>query len=337
MRKITLIIDNNNGFIDFNRKQVLKTWDYEASAYRVVNSFELAIAEDIFGTDEPSLWSISTEDELLNLVEAMDKVDESLLKVAAEKGLIITVQMQRNKTGRVETRAKKLDFDLIIAKDETPEERAENLLKPLKIDRELKEMLLDHVGQDWQDLVSLAGTIATIPKEQQERLTIDDLLARLPKAQGSVNDFALKEPLLRGDLKKVIELNRRAQANGTGHALKTLGMVLAPTFYPSFRVAALLKHNPRASDADIKAVLGGKGSPYYAKKEAQRLGFAKLEKIVPIVAELQAQMRGGLVEKDKKGDALSKRSASLQAPTSRADYNVLLEVALVQICNIIKG
>ena len=314
--KLAVVIDKSESYISFQKENVLKEWGISDTDVEVVDSFSRVGEEDIFGEALTAVMNVSSVDQWKKLVSDVEKSaasDELSYKV--RKGLIITTNIARNSTKKFEGLIKKWGGEVVVAKESSKDKTnvAADMLSVLSLSPEARKFLIDYAADDYDSLIPVIQSLSDVPKNFQNKISIDDLLIRLPRPPGSIPPWEIEKPLLAGDADLTIETYRRIVHHN--HYLVVLS-ILKNKFTLMWRISALLENNSRMTDAQISMALGvAKNYPFnLACASARKFGFQKLSNVLEVIINCEAQVKGG----------------------SSASSSVIMEMTLIKILEILK-
>lgn len=314
--KLAVIIDKSDSYLSFQKDNILKKWQVDDAEVEAVDSFARVGEENIFGESPTCSISINNLDQWKKLVKDIEKSHENgELSKKVSNGLVITTNLARNSTKKLETLVKSLDGEIIVAKESAKDKTnvSSKMLSSLSLSSEANDFLVDYAADDYDSLIPIIQSLSEIPKSQQRKISIDDLLIRLPRPPGSIPPWEIEKPLFAGDADKTIETYRRIVAHN--HYLVVLS-ILKNKILLSWRISALLEDNPRITDAKASSALGvPMNYPFRLSfATAKKIGFQKMSDVLYIIAETESQVKGG----------------------SSASSSVIMEMALIKILNKLK-
>lgn len=314
--KLILIIDKSQAYISFQKNRVLDSWQTPASDLKVISSMSEAGRGTLFGGGVVSLLTLDDAEAVKQTVETLEKAKANgELSSLIGDGVVITSQVARTSTKKLEKLVKELGGDLIISAVDRKEKvsTSEKLLSELNLNPAAREYLLAYVGDDYEALVPLIKTMSALSPKQQLTVTEQDLAIRMPQPKGAVPPWNLERPLFAGDLTTSIDIFRRVSEHSS--PLVVLA-VLKNKIAAAYKVSAILESNPRASDAELSKAAGVKAQQlYFVKQNHKKYGRMKLQRAAALVADTEAKVKGG----------------------SGADPMVNMEIMLVRIANLFAG
>lgn len=310
--RLALIVDKEEAYVSFQREELLREWAVDRGAIERAKSLTTPPSPSLFGDTPLVLHELTTPVEGKAAAEAFAKQSAKTLPEAYPSGLIIyTSKLNRNQTKKLEGLVKALGGQVLApgGKDDAP--LGLRLVNSLKLSREVKDFLLAYVGENHEVLLPLASTLRRLPEAQQARVTVEDMIVRMPQPPGAVLPWTLEEPLLRGEVERVVELARRIDAHS--HKLVWVKLLLNK-FTNYYKVGAVLAANPRLSDEEVTTALGlpARGF-YFTKRTVKAYPLPTLEAALLLLVKLEEDLKGG----------------------STADQEVLAEVALVSLCYLL--
>lgn len=316
MLKLTVIIDKSDSYTSFQRDNVLKEWGVDNANTEILDSFARVGEEDIFGDSLVSIINVNNLEQWKKMVLDIEKSytnDELDYKV--RNGLIITSNLARNSTKKFEELVKKWGGKVIVSKESSKDKTnvAEQMLSVLSLSSETQKFLVEYAADDYDSLIPVIQSLSDIPKSQQKKVSIEDLIIRLPRPPGSIPPWEIEKPLFAGDADKTIQIYRRIINHS--HYLVVLS-ILKNKIILTWRLSALLDNNPRTNEAQAAAALGvPKNYPFkIAFTNAKKIGFQKMSDVLCIIVDTEAKVKGG----------------------SSASSSVIMEIALMKILGKLK-
>lgn len=291
--RLVLIVDESSAYTSFERDKVLRDWSVERADTRLISKVDESGIASLFGDAPVSILTFETKEDVKAAADKLKSSTESEVKRYLTPGLIMLTNVSRVSTKSLEKLVAELDGEIILSKTSGSKESPTNkLVDELQIAREAKEFLKDYAGDDYGSILGLIKTIGALTPKQQQGITIEDLLVRIPTPPGAIPPWEIEPALLRGNVTKAIELYRRVAQNS--HLLVVLA-VLKNKFKLVFKVASLLADNPSIQIATVSKVLGVPNNyPLkLAYDSAKKIGLRNSMKILEIMVETERRVKGG--------------------------------------------
>lgn len=310
-----IITDKSKSYRDFQKDFLLKKWGKNDVEYREVSSLSEVGESTIFGDAPLSLMSLDETTQVKTLLANVQKIPTDILKKKFDSGFIILSSLARNSTKKLEQFITDVGGEVIAAKGNSRDKSniSSKLLSSLSLPKNVKNFMEEYSGDDYDTLISLIRSVSEIPEKQQSRLTIDDIIIRMPQAPGSIPPWEIEKPLMSGDLNETINLYRRIINHS--HYLVVLS-ILKNKILLAYRISALFEIYGKMDTAKVSAYLNVANN--YPLKLAvgtvKDLGPDALEKLLIVLLETEAQVKGG----------------------SSADSNVVVEIGLARMVEIIR-
>jgi len=316
MTRIALIVDKQEAYVRFERDRILKSWGVEWDETRSIKKIGEAGLSSLFGAAPISVLELNDKSEAKETSEILKKAKESDFTRWGNPGLVIITTVDRTSTKTLEKLIREAGGEVILAKenskDKTPP--AARLVDELSLPRESKAFLKNFAGDDYSSILSLMKTLGDLTPKQQQRITVEDLMVRLPQAPGAIPPWEIEPALLRGDITQAVELYRRVSK--TSSYLVVLA-ILKNKFNLVFKVASLLSLNEGMTLPKLATTLGVPNNyPLkLAYNSAKAWGVKKSLQIIDTIAETEDKVKGG----------------------SSADAHVFMETMLVRIATSVRS
>lgn len=316
MTRIALIVDKQEAYVRFERDRILKGWGVEWDETRSIKKIGEAGLSSLFGSPPISVLELDDKSDAKETSELMKKASSGDFARWGTPGLVILTTVDRTSTKTLEKLVREAGGEVVLAKenskDKTPP--AERLVDELAIPRDSKAFLKNFAGDDYSSILSLMKTLGDLTVKQQQRITVEDLMVRLPQAPGAIPPWEIEPALVRGDITKAVELYRRVSK--TSSYLVVLA-ILKNKFNLVFKVASLLSLHEGMTLPKLATALSVPNNyPLkLAYNSAQSWGVKKSLQIIDTIAETEDKVKGG----------------------SSADAHVLMETMLVKIAASVRS
>lgn len=315
MTKLALIIDKSKSYVDFQKKRVFENWGQELSESQTISNINDSGAVTLFGDTPVSVLHLDENTDVKKLVDDFTKrLEKTSIEDIVSTGVVITTHVPRTSTKKLEKLVKDVGGELYIAANSGKGNVTENIVSELNLNHESKQFLISYIGDDYENAIPIVNTVSKLAKNLQAKITIEDLMIRLPLPPGSIPPWEIEKPLYSGDMSEVIRVYRRVAQNT--HYLVILA-ILKNKFQLAYRISALHHVNPSTTLSDLSENLNVANN--YPLKlafgNAKKYKTEKLKKIIEEIVDTEYKVKGN----------------------SAADGSVLMELLLVSINTILKG
>jgi len=293
MTKIALVLDKSQAYLDYQKESIRKSWNIDKANIRLVNKLSEASGVTLFGDLPLSMITLEDPDQIKAFVKEIEEaIKNKSINSLLQFGLIITSSANRNSTKKLEALVSELGGKVIAADSgKGALTMTEKLVSELHLNREVRQFLIDYLGDDYEGAISIVRSLSEFSKEVHQKITIEDLYIRLPQAPGSVPPWEIEKFLWKGDSSKTIEIFRRVENNS--HYLVILS-ILKNKVLLAYRAAMLIESNPNISSSSIAKALGVPDNyPLkLAMGNAKSIKSAKLKEISEMMIEVEANVKG---------------------------------------------
>lgn len=293
--KIALIIDKSQTYIDLQKDIMLAKWELAPADTKKINGFGAAGIATLFGPAPASILHLEDIDQVKKLVVDMtETIKKDKLGKSVGKGLIIYTQVARNSTKKLEKLVTDSNGEVIFSKINSKDTMGPGprLISDLNFSREVKDYLIDYVGQDYENLVPIVRDFSDYTKSEQRKVTLEEVYIRLPQAQGSVPPWEIEKPLMAGRTSEMISMFRRIDQSSD---LLVVLAILKNKMQLAYRVSFLIANDREITQEKISEVLDvTNGYPLkLAIQSAKNIGLVRLQKAVELLAHLETHVKGG--------------------------------------------
>jgi hypothetical protein len=290
--KIALIIDKSESYVSYQIERTLESWKIDRAETRKATSITDVGGASLFGGAPCSILKLENAEEVKKVVLDIEKVTAESLKLKFESGLIVATTVARTSTKKLETHFKSLGAKVIIPPGKSEDPLAIKLLSDLALRKEIRELLVSYVGDDYDSLIPIVESISKLPRKTHSLINEEDIFARFPQPPGAIPPWLIEDPLFNGDLTEVISVSRRVAHHS--HFLVTLA-TLKNKFQLLYRVSEVVSVNPKVSTDELCKIFEIK-SPKYAgflKSRALKYGVQTFRSAVLIIEEAETSVKGG--------------------------------------------
>lgn len=207
--KLALIIDKSDAYLSFQRDRVLSSWGISYSETEVITSLTNVGGATLFGGSPTKLITLSDANMVKKFISDYEKMGANSFTATFDSGLIVMCNVNRTQTKKLESIMQKNDSIMYIPPAKGNETLAEKLISEIKLQKNIKDFLLDYIGDDYDTILPLVESLSQIPEKFHSKITIDDLYVRLPQPPGSIPPWEIEEPVFVGDVNRAISLSRR--------------------------------------------------------------------------------------------------------------------------------
>lgn len=294
MVNIALVADKQAAYVSFERDRILKDWGVAWEETRGIQDVAEAGLSSLFGDAPVSVLELPDKENIKSLVEKLKAAKDSDWKRWSTPGIIMLTSVDRNSTKTLEKLIQDHGGEVVLSKENSKDKNppAARLVDELHISRDAKVFLKDFAGDDYSSILSLMKTLGDLTPKQQQSITVDDLLVRLPQAPGGIPPWEIEPAILNGNVTKAVELYRRVSE--TSSFLIVLA-ILKNKFNLVFKIASLMSLNPGMNlDQVAKALKVPNNYPLrLAYDSAKRIGLKKATQIIELMATTEAKVKGG--------------------------------------------
>lgn len=291
--RLVLIADESVAYTGFERDNVLKEWGVDRADTRVITKLDDAGIASLFGDAPTSILTLETKEDVKSTAERLKAATDSDVARYSNPGIIMLTNVSRVSTKTLEKLVDSLGGEVILSKESgSKESPTRKLVDDLSVSREAKVFLIDYAGDDYSSILGLVKTIGALSPKQQQAVSIDDLLVRMPSAPGAIPPWEIEPALLSGNVTKAVELYRRVSQ--TSNLLVVLA-ILKNKFKLVFKVASLQSVTPGIQLATVATTLGVPNNyPLrLAFDTAKRLGPQRSTAILELLVETEKRVKGG--------------------------------------------
>lgn len=292
-KKLTFIMSDSEAYLRDEVIRIYTKWGFKSSNVKSVEDWNPALVRgstSLFGEVSMIHLDLSDKNKLKKFADLIsDKKQKQLFEGENwfGPGLIITSTHARG-SKKVENLVTKSGGT--IGKKAKPAEMKKLLFKRISLNKDSKEFLDNYVGEDFQLLIPIVNQIEKMSKTEQESLTIEDLIVRLPTKPGSVLPWEFVNPMLEGNAEKALDLYSRSVEGS--HVLVT--MQLARKKLQLLYRLKLLSIAGVWNSKEQAAALGEKNSPniWITAGVAKKLSVSTCEYLAKLALETEANLKG---------------------------------------------
>jgi DNA polymerase III delta subunit len=178
-----------------------------------------------------------------------------------------------------------------IRKKMKPETVRDEMLKKVEIQPTIKDALRDFVGDDYEMLISFVNDTKKLTKEEQLKLSLEQVLIALPQKPGAIKPWNFLTPMLIGDITNSISTYERTVVNT--HIL-VLMLFARQRLELMYRVK-LAQDEGLWKSSEIASSLGIKDGPslWEITKAAKRLSVQTCEWLAKYTITTENSLKGG--------------------------------------------
>lgn len=290
----------------------LADWGYDLRHIKQGGRISERAQPGLFDDDMATLIRLSDPNKDINkkrLSDALDAVEEDPDYIIGN-GLVIIYSLPENlkETKRAISLIKNLGGVYSSPKKNKTSEISE-ILSKVSLNPQVREDLIEFVGDSYDTLLPLVKEISNFTVEQQRRLRWEDLYPRIPQKPGQLPLFgrgSLEELILARDKAKALDKLDRLLEGGTPEIM--IVVVLRKKFSNMYRIKSLLEcgldrsavagvlglPDPRYRGKGQKDPKTGKnGYPTVkAMEECDKWSLKSLENAMLAISRAEAMMKG---------------------------------------------
>lgn len=289
--KIAFIHDYSEGYVNFVRDLILEEWG-ETTFERKKRLKDIQ-GTTLFGSSLPVVISIDNKndvDDILSELQHYDKEDS--LPSLCSSGLIISSSYDMRSFKKIKTFATGKNFSFYERTVSKKENETDAIIRQfLFVHSHVRKFLVDYIGNDFTQILPIIRALRKTPKEEQEKLSIEEVFIMLPRPQGSVMPWEITPFLLSGKKQQLIHSIRRNIKDT--QTLLGFASYMRNYFLKLSYINIILKNNPSLSRKDVSEALGvaNTGAVYYLMRDAQlftyRSLFLAVEKFDKIISDVK--------------------------------------------------
>lgn len=291
--KLRLIIDKSIPYLDYERDIAVEEWD-SSLPVRKIDNLSIAANKPLF--NQVPIYTIRLRDkgELGPVVDYLNRYSEEELSRRFTEGLIITCDLDRRSTKKLEKAVTEKGGEIVLADSKDRVKVTREIIGEFPIPKEVSDFIVDYLSVDYNLAIPLANQFKLMTEDELKSITFDDVMDQLPVAPGSVPPWDVEGAIFEEDLKSSCELVRRVGERGRPNYILTLGF-LKKKVMRLYEVSMLLSRKPSMSKDDIADALGVK--PNYGlivdMKRAKSLGTEGASELLSIISRYDLLFKGG--------------------------------------------
>lgn len=178
----TIIIDSSLAYLYYLRDKELKV--NLVDSYERVDSYKDIMSFNLFGDSSPALIELKNSESVKSFYEELFQASSQDIEEKRDVGVLVLVNTARTITKKLEKLAKEKDIKLIIPKVDS-KNITEKIVRDSALSCSVKNYLIDYAGEDYELVLSFLNAIDSIPVSVHGKLTVDDVVIRLPYPPGS--------------------------------------------------------------------------------------------------------------------------------------------------------
>lgn len=294
--RLGIIVDSSKVVAEYKAEKVLSTWELEMSEMKKATSFSERATPSLFTTDVSTLLTLDSAASVKSMNEILKKYikEKKKLDFIYSGFLILAIGVNRTSTKALEKSITELGgtVDAISKKDEGSTS-VQRLLNDVNLNRQTEEFVKDHVGESVDKLITVLRIVEDIPKDKQQYITIESLAMRMSGGHGQIEPWGVERAILNGNVTKAVQETRRVLEHSAPHLLVA---ILKRNFTMMMHLKSL--ESTGVTDRKVHMETTGIRSPgqYNAVKgKSRKVSLPDIMKIVEIIAEYEAKMKGAEV------------------------------------------
>lgn len=310
---LALVVDKSEAYLEFQKDMILNDWSIDKKDVEKFDNVKDSGFDNLFDESPTAIVSMLDLQTLKKNIDFLTKADDDTLQEKFDNGVIFLTNQPRNSTKKLETFIKDKGGLLIVPPTAKEQSLSAKIVGSMGLSRDVRDFVLDYVGDDYPQLISLARSISSASAEKRKRITVDDVIIRFPQDKGSVSIWGIEKYLSSGNAEKAIEYLHRTLKNTP--PLLALGAIKSK-YVLAYRVGAILDNDSTMTLPKIAETLNvANNYPLkLAFDMAKSTNFENLGKIFYRIMETDSNMKGGL----------------------NVNSSVLLDLLVVDICNSMK-
>lgn len=310
-----VVVDASDAWVDNRVTEVSNTLVQTLGTdKKYISSLQDAGMESLFGDVPVSIVQLNDASNVKSFVDQWEKMKDDDREEIISYGLVVASTVNRNSTRKLESIAKKwgtLHLSRENSKDKVSP--AEKMLAETKLSSDVKKYILQRVGDDYAQAVSVLKDISSIPPKLQPKVSVEDIALRMPLPPGSIPPWEIEKPLMDGDVTEAITTWRRISQNShplvvTSLMKKKISLLL--------RISTVLKIEGNISKSNMAEKLGENDNyPFKISYDAARARqYDKIVKASEVMFSLEKNLKG----------------------ESKADQDILMENAIINLCRYLR-
>lgn len=292
MNKIIFIMDDSEAFLRDEVIRIASSWGFIKSNVKTTEDWKASFGKtsmSLFGEKSITHLDLSDGNKLKAFVSLL--TDKNTKKMFEGnwygEGLIITSTHARG-TKKIEDAVKLTNGE--VHKKAKPKETKKAMLARIKVSKDIKDFLDDYAGEDYQLIIGVVNQIEEMEEERQKKLTIDEVIVRLPSKPGALPPWDFIDPMLKGNAKSAIDLYERSVEGS--HVLVTMKLA-KNKLQLLYRIKVLQESG--VTDSKMQAeMLGERNGPniWIPAKSAQTISLKTAEYLAKLTVRVEADLKG---------------------------------------------
>lgn len=289
-----LIADKSQAYVDMQREMTLDSWGAEPAAIQKIAHVGESGGATLFGDEPVSILHLEKAEHVHGTVASLEQsVKNNTLDDMIGSGLIITTNVAQQSLKKlnalVEQQGGTVVTPLHVSKDR--DSPAAKLLRTLNLRTDVRQVILDYVGDDYDSLIPIVRGLSDIPKNKHRAITVEHMMLRLPQTPGVIPIWEVWNNMERGNLRGAVKAYRRLPSSASMgvviHIKNTLGI--------AYRVAGVLEHNPKTTKDELKVITDVKSTFRLDKitKLAKANTTKRLSRALETVSTTEQRLKGG--------------------------------------------
>ena len=312
--RLALVLDKSETWVRFKRNEILSSWNVSLDETDSISSLTEAGATDIFGDSLVPILHLPDSNHVKKVTKELEDIGESLLE-RTQDGLLISGTVSRNSTKKLEKLVTVLGGTVCLSKKNSKDKTNPiiDTINGLSVTRDVKDFLRNYSGADYSLILGVVESLKTLSPQQQSRITIEDMLIRLPQSPGAIPPWEINTPLFeRADVNQTVTTFERITLHT--HHLVVLSL-LKTKLSTAYNVLSI--KDAGVTDLSRIASTMGVANNYQFKtivRLGEQLGLQLTRRLLSEVVEVESQVKSG----------------------TRIDEHMLVKVSLIRMCLLIR-
>lgn len=274
-----LKIDKSLASLALWRDKVLKNVSLDI----VEGAVKAPSGEDLFGETQVPLFRLTENQHVKDTTEFLSPLSIDSFESMFGHGIVIECTVSGVVLKKMVAECERLGVK-VVRSEQTPE----TIVNSLNLSPESRQFLLDYAGDDADLLIPIARTLGDVSKDFQRKVTVEDLIVRLPRPPGSIPPWDVTQAILTGNVTEAIETRRRFARTSND----LVWVVTTRKKIDTLRKVAILIENG-LDDSKIQKSLGLQPKGFsFLKKDSRKLGSERLASLLDRIVSCEASLKG---------------------------------------------
>lgn len=240
---------------------------------------------NMFGGNKPSKIELQDKVSVDRLFKELESFDATKLT----QPIVITTPVPIPSTKKLQSKILEIGGSVDSRNKAEQKSMGTEIFEGLKLQREVKEFLIDWAGQEPESLIGVIRFLRGLSPEKQGKVSIDIVLMQLAQDRGELSLFDLEGPILKGRTIEAISISRRVPLAPSAHTLYNKLQTL-------YKTARLIEIEPNIKDSEITDCLNLAGRAVnFIRPTARRIGSEKLKEMVDVILAFDSARKNGAI------------------------------------------